>query len=98
MTQLDYYNLTDEVRDRLQRKSYWLFKSKHRWRKIEDKLNCGVEELERQFDVQINLHEQKLQLMKKLQEEKANVKAEKENVGEEVRPTEAGSESVNTGS
>lgn len=74
MTGEQYYNLDDEVKDRLQRKSYWIFKSKHRWRKIEDRLNCGVVEIERQLDVQIELTEKKFQLMKKLQGEANNAK------------------------
>lgn len=72
MTQLEYYNLEDVVKDRLQRKSYWLFKSKHRWIKIEDRLQCGVVELERQLDQQIELTEKKLQLMRKLNMEAKN--------------------------
>jgi hypothetical protein len=37
MTGEQYYNLDDEVKERMNRKSYFLFKSKHKWRKIEDR-------------------------------------------------------------
>lgn len=74
MTGLQYYNLDNEVKDRLQRKSYWLFKSKHRWRKIEDKLNCGVEELEKQLDVEIELTQKKLDVIRQVKKENDNAK------------------------
>lgn len=74
MTGEQYYNLDPEVKARLQKKSYFLFKSKHRWRKIEDRLNCGVEALEKQFDEQIALEGKKLLIMRKMKGEMNNVK------------------------
>lgn len=74
MTQLEYYNLGPETRARLQKKSLYLFKSKHRWRSIEEKLGCGVVELERQMDEHVALMEKRSELMRKIKTEEKNVK------------------------
>lgn len=50
------------------RKSYWIFKSKWKWRKLIELSGSNIATLEKEFDTIIEKHEEQLQLkLKKLE-------------------------------